>query len=86
MYLAFEHGWVELDGQPHDVDMHDPRYLVDDARLAVHAARRSGVRIACLTLAAQPQAEALRIFGRAGSHTLASAHALPQALRRLVGG
>ncbi len=79
--------WVLLvsDGQPHDVDVHDPQYLVDDARQAVRAARRRGVRMACLTLAAQPEPEARRIFGRAGTQTLAALGALPRALRRLMG-
>jgi nitric oxide reductase activation protein len=78
--------WVFLvsDGQPHDVDMHDPHYLVDDARHAVQAARRQGVRIVCLTLAAQTAPEALRVFGRVGTQTLANLAALPRALRRLV--
>ncbi len=78
--------WVLLlsDGQPHDTDVHDPRYLVDDARHAVRAARRRGVRIACLTLAARPEPQALRIFGRGGTQRLADLRSLPQALRRLL--
>lgn len=79
--------WVLLvsDGQPHDVDVHDPRYLVEDARQAVLAARRRGVRMACLALAGGPAPEALRIFGRSGTQTLADLAALPRALRRLMG-
>lgn len=84
-------GWVLLlsDGEPHDIDVHDPRYLVDDARHAVREGQRRGVRMACLTLAcltlggtAAPQA--LRIFGRHGTQTLADPAVLPRALRRLV--
>jgi len=79
--------WVLLvsDGQPHDVDVHDPQYLVDDARHAVQAAHRRGVRMACLALAGGPAPEALRIFGRSGTQTLADLAALPRALRRLRG-
>ena len=79
--------WVLLvsDGEPHDVDVHDTRYLVDDARQAVRAAARRGVRMACLTLAAEPAPEARRIFGRAGTQTMPSLAALPGALRRLMG-
>ncbi|CAD5371107.1 VWFA domain-containing protein [Rubrivivax sp. A210] len=78
--------WVLLvfDGQPSDVDVHDPHYLVDDARHAVQAARRRGVRMACLTLAEHPAPQAQRIFGRAGTQTLADLPALPRALRRLM--
>jgi hypothetical protein len=79
--------WVLLvsDGEPHDVDVHDPRYLVDDARQAVRAAARRGVRMACLTLAAEPSPQARRIFGRGGTQTMPSLAALPGALRRLMG-
>lgn len=82
--------WVLLisDGQPHDVDVHDPRYLVDDARHAVAAARRRGVGMACLTLtglAGSPAPAALRSFGRRGTQSLSDIDALPRALRRLAG-
>lgn len=78
--------WVLLvsDGEPHDIDVHDPHYLVDDARHAVQAARRRGVRVACLTLAAQPPPQALRIFGRDSTQALTNLGALPRALRRLM--
>lgn len=78
--------WVLLvsDGQPHDIDVHDPHYLVDDARHAVQAARRRGVHMACLTLAARPEPQALRIFGRSGTQRLSDPRHLPQALRRLL--
>ncbi|MES2711530.1 MAG: hypothetical protein V4653_08095, partial [Pseudomonadota bacterium] len=38
------------DGEPHDVDVHDPRYLVDDLRHAVRESARHGVRVACVNL------------------------------------
>ena len=52
------------DGAPSDIDVADPRYLVEDARHAVREARRRGVELACL--ATDPQAEAAlgRMFGR----------------------
>lgn len=79
-------GWVLLlsDGEPHDVDVHDPRYLVDDARHAVRDGQRRAVRMTCLTLGGAPAPQALRIFGRHGTQALAEPAALPRALRRLV--
>lgn len=81
--------WVLLlsDGQPHDVDVHDARYLVDDARQAVAEAARRAVRIACLRLA--PAAStgggvARRIFGARGVQPLDNLDALPQAVARLL--
>lgn len=40
------------DGEPHDIDLHDPVYLVEDLRHAVAAARDAGVRVVCADLAA----------------------------------
>jgi len=36
------------DGEPHDIDVHDPGHLVADARVAVRQAQRGGVRVVCL--------------------------------------
>lgn len=55
---------VISDGQPHDIDVHDPRYLVEDARHAVRSARRQGLTVRCLSLDAI-SAPARRIFGAA---------------------
>jgi hypothetical protein len=46
------------DGEPHDIDVHDPRYLVDDLRQAVHQAARQGVQVGCLDLAGADRAGA----------------------------
>ena len=70
------------DGQPHDTDVHDPRYLVDDAHHAVHNAARRGVQVCCLTLAATADPDARRILGPDGSHNTARLADRPrQALR-----
>ena len=44
---------VVTDGEPSDVDVHDPRYLVEDARAAALALRRRGLRVHCLALDAR---------------------------------
>jgi Mg-chelatase subunit ChlD len=77
--------WVLLlsDGQPHDIDVHDPRYLVEDARHAVRQAARRSVRMACLTLAREVDADARRIFGR-GAQSVDRLDALPRAMQRLL--
>jgi nitric oxide reductase NorD protein len=78
--------WVIVfsDGEPHDIDVHDPHYLVEDARQAVSAAARLGVRMACLVLAPGCSV-AQRIFGRGGVHTLNALPDLPRAITRLRG-
>jgi nitric oxide reductase NorD protein len=89
--LAAGQRWVLLlsDGQPHDVDVHDPHYLVEDARQAVRAARRGGVRVACIRLAGPAHAEAdearaRHIFGPRGTRTLPQLGALPRVLQALM--
>ncbi|MBL8467810.1 nitric oxide reductase activation protein NorD [Methyloversatilis discipulorum] len=36
------------DGEPHDIDVHDPRYLLEDVKQAVREARRAGVTTQCV--------------------------------------
>lgn len=79
--------WVIVfsDGEPHDIDVHDPRLLVEDARHAVRDAARRSVRVVCVALEAQRGADALRIFGRRGVAPLHDPAQLAQAFRRLLG-
>ena len=52
------------DGEPHDVDVHDPHYLVADARHAVREATRAGVTVSCVLPDGTDATAARRIFGR----------------------
>jgi nitric oxide reductase activation protein len=78
--------WVIVlsDGEPHDVDVHDPRYLIEDARHAVTAGARRGVRIGCLVLTHEGRAQAQRIFGRLGAQLVHNLCDLPRAIRRMT--
>ena len=77
--------WIIVfsDGEPHDIDVHDARYLVEDARHAVLSAARQGVRIVCVALDAHRASDALRIFGAGGVCLLKDMRSLAQAFRRL---
>lgn len=44
------HVLLLTDGQPHDVDVHDSRYLPEDLQHAVHEARRGGIAVSCLNV------------------------------------
>jgi nitric oxide reductase activation protein len=79
--------WVLLlsDAEAHDIDVHDPRYLVEDARHAVRSAARRGVRMACLALTADTSGDARRIFGPRGVHAVSTLRALPGTVQRLLG-
>jgi hypothetical protein len=78
--------WVIVlsDGQPHDVDVHDPRYLVEDARHAVRHAARLAVQMACIVLEAQRGAEPWRIFGSHRVQALQGLRHLPRVVQRLL--
>jgi hypothetical protein len=52
------------DGEPHDIDVWDRDYLVEDARRAVLEAARDDVGVFCVSVAAASDAWVARIFGR----------------------
>ena len=72
------------DAQAHDIDVHDHRYLMEDARRAVDAAARQGVRIRCLVVGADRDMPAARVFGSGAAVSLRTFDELPRVLRRLV--
>ncbi len=65
------------DGEPHDIDVHDSRYLLADLRQAVRESLRHDVRVGCVNLGAAPSSG-----GQAGE--LHGAFA-PGAYRELAG-
>ena len=74
------------DGRPQDVDVHDPRYLPEDARHAVTEARRCGVQAQCLGLDAATLQPLQRIFGAGQVQVLTHLGRLEAALSRLDAG
>jgi hypothetical protein len=73
------------DGAPSDVDVFDGRYLTEDARAAVHEARRAGVQTYCLAVDAGAGAEAglRRIFGWRHCRLVDTPRQLPRRLAEL---
>ncbi|MCR6502905.1 VWA domain-containing protein [Shinella sp. CPCC 101442] len=57
---------IVTDGEPSDVDVDDRRYLVEDARMAVHELGRSGIDTFCVALDSEADSYAQRIFGSRG--------------------
>ena len=78
--------WIIVlsDGEPHDIDVHDGRYLVEDAARAVHSAGKVGVRIACLALDTHRTADGLRIFGRHRVQALPDVRRLGRVIGRVL--
>ncbi|WPB57429.1 nitric oxide reductase activation protein NorD [Xylophilus sp. GOD-11R] len=71
------------DGEPHDIDIHDRRYLIEDARRAVVAASRLGIRVFCISLD-PADACARQIFGAGGYRVLDRIEGLTNALQAAV--
>ena len=71
------------DGAPADIDVHDPRYLIEDARQAVAEAREAGVRAACIAVDGAADAYVRRIFGWRDYCIADDARSLPARLARM---
>ena len=63
---------VVTDGEPSDIDVDDRRYLVEDARMAVHELNREGIDVFCIALDSEADSYAQRIFGRRGALRIGS--------------
>lgn len=71
------------DGAPSDIDVHDPRYLIEDARMAVAEAREAGVRTACIAVDGAADAYVRRIFGWRNYCIADDPRSLPARLARM---
>lgn len=71
------------DGAPSDIDVHDPYYLIEDARMAVAEARETGVRTACIAVDGAADAYVRRIFGWRNYCIADDARSLPARLARM---
>jgi nitric oxide reductase NorD protein len=80
---------VLTDGSPSDVDVHDPRHLVEDARHAVQDLRARGLRVHGLVVDEAAAEDARRIFGpghyRIARSALQLAHQLTALHARFAG-
>ncbi|MCW5619613.1 MAG: VWA domain-containing protein [Burkholderiales bacterium] len=71
------------DGEPHDIDVHDRRYLIFDAKRAVEDQRRYGIATFCLSLDAAADEYVTRIFGARNFMVLDQLRRLPEKLPAL---
>ncbi|MGD9738685.1 MAG: nitric oxide reductase activation protein NorD [Bauldia sp.] len=74
---------VVTDGQPYDIDVNDPDYLIEDARRAVQAARDRGVDVFCVGLGSDDFEAGKWVFGARNYLPLARLADLPAQLAML---
>lgn len=74
---------VLTDGEPADIDVADPAYLLEDAGQAVRQLRRGGIESVCLNLDPRAASQVMKIFGARRFRALSNMAALPQALTML---
>lgn len=75
---------VITDGEPHDIDIHDRRYLIEDARRAVREANRLGVTIFCVSLDSNADNYVKYIFGERNYRVLDQIDGLTRILPTVV--
>lgn len=68
------------DGKPHDLDLYEGRYGIEDTRVAIHAARDAGVRPFCITIDREAASYLPHVFGSHGYTLLRRPGDLPRRL------
>jgi hypothetical protein len=71
------------DGEPHDIDVHDPKYLMFDAKKAVEEASRAGIFTYCMTVDPKADQYVSRIFGARNYMVVDHIDRLPEKLPAL---
>ncbi|HKO48543.1 MAG TPA: VWA domain-containing protein [Polyangiaceae bacterium] len=74
---------VVTDGEPSDIDVHDPKYLLFDAKQAAFCNRRLGVTSFCIGLDPNAKESVQRIFGDGNYSLLDQLERLPERLTQL---
>jgi nitric oxide reductase activation protein len=76
---------VVTDGEPSDVDVHDRKYLVQDAKHATERNRRRGICGFCVGLDRDAEPALRTMFGAGNYIVLDQLEALPRKLSQLCG-
>ena len=71
---------VLSDGEPSDIDVSDKKYLVEDARHAVHTLARDGIDVFCVGLDSGGENYLSRIFGQRNFVQINKLESLPERL------
>jgi len=71
------------DGEPSDIDVHDPQYLMFDAKKAVEENNRHGIFTYCMSLDPKADRYVSRIFGQRNYMVVDHIRRLPEKLPML---
>ncbi|MEO1918635.1 MAG: VWA domain-containing protein [Paracoccaceae bacterium] len=71
------------DGEPHDIDEQDPKYLQDDTHVAVKELESKGITTYCITLDPDADDYVADVFGRNNYTVIDKVERLPEKLPRL---
>ena len=71
------------DGEPHDIDVQDSKYLQEDTRVAVNELNNKGISTYCISLDPQADDYVADIFGRNNYTVIDRVERLPEKLPRL---
>ena len=74
---------ILTDGEPHDIDVADPKYLQDDTHVAVNELSAKGVATYCITLDPNADDYVADVFGRNNYAVIDSVERLPEKLPKL---
>ncbi len=74
---------VLTDGEPHDIDVADPKYLQDDTHIAVGELASKGVSTYCISLDPNADDYVADIFGRNNFTVIDRVESLPEKLPKL---
>lgn len=74
---------VLTDGEPHDIDVQDPKYLQDDTHAAVNELNSKGIATYCISLDPHADDYVAEIFGRNNYTVIDRVQRLPEKLPRL---
>ncbi len=74
---------VLTDGEPHDIDVADPKYLQDDTHIAVSELASKGVTTYCISLDPNADDYVAEIFGRNNFTVIDRVESLPEKLPKL---
>lgn len=68
------------DGKPNDLDQYEGRYGIEDTRMALHEARRQGLRPFCVTIDSEASGYLPHLFGAGGYVVIRKPEELPKEL------